>query len=44
MTGEKLAAKVFSREGQKIGHMGQESLLNEIRLLKELNHPNIIRF
>jgi serine/threonine protein kinase len=39
-----LAAKVFSREGQKIGFMGHESLQSEIHMLKTLSHPNIIRF
>ena len=43
-TGERFAAKVFSREGQRINESGQEALDNEIRMLKSLDHPNIIAF
>lgn len=38
------AAKVFSREGQKLEFKGQEALLNEIRTLRFLSHPNIIQY
>lgn len=44
VTGEKFAAKVFSREIQKIGFMGHESLQTEIDMLRTLDHRNIIRF
>lgn len=44
VTGEKFAAKVFSREIQKIGFMGHESLQTEINMLRTLEHQNIIRF
>lgn len=43
-TKQRLAAKVFSRQGQKVGFKGQEALENEIKMLKLLNHPNIISF
>jgi serine/threonine protein kinase len=41
-TGKRLAAKVFSREGQKLGYKGKEALEKEIENLKLLSHPNII--
>ena len=43
-TGEKFAAKVFAKEGQKLEYKGRESLENEIKTIKLLSHPNIIRF
>lgn len=43
-TGNKKAAKVFSREGQKIQLKGNEALQNEIEILKDLDHPNILHF
>lgn len=42
--GNKLAAKVFPREIQKIGHLGQQALQAEISMLKLINHPNVIRY
>ena len=35
---------MFSREGQKLEFKGRESLDNEIKMLRMLNHPNIIRY
>jgi hypothetical protein len=39
-----MAAKVFTREGQKLSFKGKESLEKEINYLKLLSHNNIIRF
>lgn len=43
-TKQKFAAKVFSRQAQKVSFEGYQSLQNEVRMLRELRHPNIIRY
>jgi len=43
-TGERFAAKVFSRESQKIEYKGRESLENEIKMIQTLDNPHIIRY
>lgn len=43
-TGEKFAVKAFSKEFVESQDKGKESLILEIDILKELDHPNIIKF
>ena len=43
-TKTKMAAKVFSYEGQKIEFKGKEALENEIKTLREIDHPNLIKY
>lgn len=38
------AAKVFSKEGQKIEFKGKEALENEIKTLRTIDHPNLIKY
>ena len=43
-TGIRRAAKVFSKVGQGIEYKGIEALANEIKTLKEVDHPNLIKY
>jgi len=43
-TGEEFAVKAFSKEYIESQDKGKQSLILEIEILKELNHPNVINF
>jgi calcium-dependent protein kinase len=43
-TGEQFAVKAFSKEYIESQDKGKESLIIEINVMKELNHPNVIKF
>lgn len=43
-TGEQFAVKAFSKEYIESQDKGKDSLLIEIDIMKELEHPNIIKF
>lgn len=43
VTLERFAVKAFSKESLEAQAKGRESLMNEIRVMKELSHPNIMR-
>ncbi len=38
-----VAVKAFSKEKQFAGDKGRESLQNEIKLMRRLNHTNIMK-
>ena len=38
-----VAVKAFSKEKQYAGEKGRESLMNEIKLMRRLDHNNIMR-
>ena len=37
-----VAVKAFSKEKQFAGEKGRDSLENEIKLMRRLNHPNVM--
>jgi serine/threonine protein kinase len=41
---EQYAVKAFAKEYLLSQQKGKESLMNEIDLMRELNHPNLINF
>jgi serine/threonine protein kinase len=43
LTKKKHAVKAFSKDYLSTQHKGKESLINEISIMRELNHPNIMR-
>jgi calcium-dependent protein kinase len=44
VTGEQFAVKAFSKEYIESQENGKESLIIELEILRELNHPNVIKF
>jgi serine/threonine protein kinase len=41
--GKMVAVKAFSKEKQYSGDKGRESLENEIKIMRSLNHNNIMK-
>ena len=42
-TGEKFASKVFNKQRLDKKSLGKESLINEINLLREINHESLLK-